>query len=54
VPSASAAPGHDKNAAGYNLYRIEGTRDAWQCELISRGLTTSGEVVQQKRLMLQG
>ncbi len=53
VPSASAAPGRDKDAAGYNLYRIEGTRDAWQCELISRGLTTSGEVVQQKRLMLQ-
>jgi 3',5'-cyclic AMP phosphodiesterase CpdA len=54
VPSASAVPGRDKDAAGYNLYRIEGTRDAWQCELISRGLTASGEVVQKERLTLRG
>ncbi len=54
VPSGSAAPGRDKDAAGYNLYKIEGSRDAWQCELISRSLTTSGEVVQQQRFKLFG
>ena len=54
VPSASAAPGSDKDSAAYNLYRIDGTRGAWQCELISRGLNPSGEVAQQKRFMLLG
>lgn len=53
VPSASASPG-DKDAAAYNLYRIGGEPGAWQCELISRGLASSGEVVQQKRFMLSG
>ncbi len=54
VPSASAAPGSDKDSAAYNLYRIDGTRGAWQCELISRGLNPSGEVAQQRRFMLLG
>ena len=54
VPSASAAFGSDKDAAAYNLYRIDGTRGAWKCELISRGLASSGEVAQQKRFMLIG
>lgn len=54
VPSASAKPGSDKDAAAFNLYRIGGTRGAWQCELISRGLASSGEVTQQKRFMLVG
>jgi 3',5'-cyclic AMP phosphodiesterase CpdA len=54
VPSASTTPGSDKDSAAYNLYRIDGTRGAWQCELISRGLNPSGEVVQQKRFMLLG
>jgi 3',5'-cyclic AMP phosphodiesterase CpdA len=54
VPSASARPGTDKDAAAYNLYRIGGESGAWQCELISRGLTASGEVAQQKRFMLSG
>lgn len=54
VPSASAAPGSDKDNAAYNLYRVGGTRGAWQCELISRGLASSGEVAQQKRFMLIG
>lgn len=54
VPSASAAPGTSRDAAAYNLYRIDGARGAWKCELISRGLTSSGEVVQQKRFMLLG
>jgi 3',5'-cyclic AMP phosphodiesterase CpdA len=52
VPSASAALGHNNECAAYNLYRIGGSRGAWQCELISRGLTSSGEIAQQRRLML--
>ncbi len=54
VPSASTTPGSDKDSAAYNLYRIDGGRGAWQCELISRGLGSSGEVAQQKRFMLLG
>ncbi len=54
VPSASAAPGTSRDGAAYNLCRIEGTRGAWHCELISRGLVFSGEVVQQRRFMLLG
>jgi hypothetical protein len=52
VPAASARSGSDKDAAAYNLYRIDGTRGAWKCELISRGLSSAGEVAQQKRFML--
>ncbi len=52
VPSASAAPGKAKNAAAYNLYRIEGSRGDWRCELISRGIAPSGEAIEQKRMML--
>jgi 3',5'-cyclic AMP phosphodiesterase CpdA len=54
VPSASAVPGSDKDNAAYNLYRIDGSRGAWQCELISRGVTSSGEVAQQRRFALIG
>ena len=54
VPSASAVPHNDKDAAAYNLYRIDGTRGSWQCELTSRGLAPSGEITQQKRYMLFG
>ena len=54
VPSASTAPGTDKDAAGYNLYRIEGSHPDWQCEIISRGIAPGGEVKEQKRFMLAG
>jgi 3',5'-cyclic AMP phosphodiesterase CpdA len=54
VPSASARRGTDKDPAAYNLYQIDGARGAWRCELISRGLDSSGEVVQQKRVTLAG
>jgi 3',5'-cyclic AMP phosphodiesterase CpdA len=54
VPSASAVPGSDKDSAAYNLYRIDGGRGAWRCELISRGVTSSGEVAQQRRFTLIG
>jgi 3',5'-cyclic AMP phosphodiesterase CpdA len=54
VPSASSAPGRDKDAAGYNLYRIDGTRGAWRCDMISRGLSSAGAVVQQDKIKLIG
>ena len=52
VPSASAKPGADKDAAAYHLYRIDGARGAWQCELVSRGITPQGEVAEQKRFVI--
>ncbi len=54
VPSASARPGVAKEAAGYNLYKIEGTHGAWRCEMISRGITADGTVVETGREMLVG
>jgi len=54
VPSASARAGTDKDPAAYNLYKVGGGPGAWQCELISRGLTAAGEVGEQKRFMLTG
>lgn len=54
VPSASAAPGRAKNAAAYNLYRIDGMPGAWRCELISRGLDRAGEVAEQMRVTIYG
>jgi len=46
VPSASSSLTGDKNAAGYNLYRIQGTRGAWRCDVTSRGLGPSDEIAQ--------
>jgi hypothetical protein len=54
VPSASSAPGRDKDAAGYNLYRIDGSARAWRCDMISRGLGPEGTVVQQDKIKLIG
>jgi 3',5'-cyclic AMP phosphodiesterase CpdA len=54
VPSASARPGTDKDPAAYNLYQVGGETGAWQCELLSRGLTAAGEVAEQQRFMLTG
>lgn len=54
VPSASAAPGVAKEAAGYNLYRFDGDASAWRCEMIARGVTADGTVVERKREMLFG
>jgi|SRR5579862_78401 len=37
VPSASArAPHGEENAAGYNLFRIDGEADNWRCEMTGR------------------
>lgn len=52
VPSASAAPGSSAEAAAYNLYRVDGSAARWTCEMISRVMTPSGEVVEQRRTML--
>ena len=52
VPSASAAPGTGKDAAAYNLYRIDGALGGWHCEIISRGIAANGEVGEQKRFKL--
>jgi 3',5'-cyclic AMP phosphodiesterase CpdA len=52
VPSASGVPGIAKDAAAYHLYRIDGSRGAWRCEVISRGLGPDGTVVEQKRFEL--
>jgi 3',5'-cyclic AMP phosphodiesterase CpdA len=52
VPSASAAPGKDKDAAAYNLYAIDGAPGAWTCEVTSRGIGADGGVIELKRMML--
>jgi 3',5'-cyclic AMP phosphodiesterase CpdA len=38
VPSASAIISDHDEPAAYNLYRVDGTPGAWQCELVVRGL----------------
>ena len=53
VPSASAKPGMGHDNAAYHLYRIDGVASAWKCEGISRGITPSGEVVEEKRFSLE-
>lgn len=52
VPSASAAPGTTKNAAGYNLYAIDGATGAWRCDMIARGIDAAGAIAERQRLTL--
>jgi 3',5'-cyclic AMP phosphodiesterase CpdA len=52
VPSASAAPGTSRHAAAYNVYRIDGARGAWRCEMITRGVDADGAVVERQRTTL--
>jgi 3',5'-cyclic AMP phosphodiesterase CpdA len=52
VPSASAKPGTDKDAAAYNLYAIDGAPGAWQCEMVTRAVMPNGDVVEQGRMKL--
>lgn len=54
VPSASSVPGAEKNAAAYNLYRIDGGPGAWQCDVESRGLNSAGELGRQEQFRLFG
>jgi 3',5'-cyclic AMP phosphodiesterase CpdA len=52
VPSASAAPGTDKDDAGYHLYRIDGDARASRCEMVVRRMSEDGVVTEVKREML--
>jgi 3',5'-cyclic AMP phosphodiesterase CpdA len=54
APSASAAPGADKDGAAYNLYAIDGGPGGWRCEMTSRGINYAGKLIQQRRLKLFG
>lgn len=51
VPSASSAPGHHDDPAGYNLYEIGGTPGAWRCTAISRGLRDGGMVEVDRQIL---
>jgi 3',5'-cyclic AMP phosphodiesterase CpdA len=51
VPSASEAPPGKHDPAGYNLYRIDGARDAWHCEVITRGIVGDG-IAELERTLL--
>jgi hypothetical protein len=53
VPSASAAVGKAHNAAAYNLYKIGGEHGAWTCQMIARGITPDGNVVEQQRMEIK-
>lgn len=44
VPSASSIFDEKHEGAAYNIFRIARVRDAWQCEMTTRGLTTRGEL----------
>ena len=52
VASASSAPGKGKASAAYNLYRVDGAQNAWTCEMISRGIGPTGDVIEQNRMKL--
>jgi len=42
------------NPAAYNLYRIDGAKGAWRCEMISRGFRRDGDsVVELDRRLLE-
>jgi 3',5'-cyclic AMP phosphodiesterase CpdA len=43
VPSASSPPHGRHDAAGYNIYEIEGAPGAWRCTAILRALRADGE-----------
>jgi 3',5'-cyclic AMP phosphodiesterase CpdA len=53
VPSASAGRAHgDENAAGYNLFRIDGEQGAWHCEMIARERDAGGTIREVERRIL--
>jgi 3',5'-cyclic AMP phosphodiesterase CpdA len=55
VPSASARSAHgDENAAGYNLYRIDGETGRWRCEMIGRERDAVGTIREVERQTLVG
>jgi 3',5'-cyclic AMP phosphodiesterase CpdA len=52
VPSASAAAIAKQCAGAYNLYFIGGGPGAWSCQVVSRGLRSSGAVAELNRFAL--
>lgn len=55
VPSASVAPGHHDDPAGYNLYEIDGEPGAWRCTLVARGWDKDdGRITELRRQPLMG
>jgi hypothetical protein len=42
----------DHDAAGYNLYRIDGAPGAWRCEAVSRGMDEDGRIGERQRTLL--
>jgi 3',5'-cyclic AMP phosphodiesterase CpdA len=53
VPSASArARRHGEDAAGYNLFRIDGTPGAWHCEMVARQRGDDGAIHEIERVAL--
>lgn len=53
VPSASGAPGHHDDPAGYNLYEIGGGPNAWRCTMTAYGLR-NGAFTEVERRELAG
>jgi 3',5'-cyclic AMP phosphodiesterase CpdA len=53
VPSASEAPPGEHDAAGYNLYHIDGQPGAWRCDVIMRGIADN-DIVELNRAPLSG
>ena len=49
VASASAAVADPSKSAGYHLFEIDGTSNAWRCTLIARGLTSDGSITEIER-----
>jgi 3',5'-cyclic AMP phosphodiesterase CpdA len=54
VPSASGAPGHHDDPAGYNLYEIGGAPGDWRCTMIRRGLNSGAGFAELHRELLFG
>jgi hypothetical protein len=54
VPSASGAPGHHDDPAGYNLFEIDNTPEGFRCTLIRRGLTDGGSIAEIEHQPLFG
>jgi 3',5'-cyclic AMP phosphodiesterase CpdA len=53
VPSASARASHgDEDAAGYNLFHIDGATGSWRCEIMARQLGPDGTVRDSGREVL--
>jgi 3',5'-cyclic AMP phosphodiesterase CpdA len=46
VPSASAIQGGHWEAAGYNLYHIDGRDTEWRCRMVSRAANETGAIVE--------